>query len=220
MPDNKPHNLLELMAKERQMATADLAESAAADFSVGDNKKQLDKDKGLEFTNGNYNLRQHPEILAGAEEIGKEILQMADKQGVRIESLPEFKNADFNHDGKVDAKEIGATLLAASLVTGAPHFDGGQMQMVVATSGTPVSDNAAQADVVSVFKNELTGEDIQSITRNLLYSKTTLVIPEIARQILGDNKDLLGMKDIPNTDSAAADRQFVTNVKPNLTVYR
>src|SRR5262249_30904440 len=132
MADEQPEpakNLRELIAKEVGMDPAKVDASVAFDFSYdtkGEYKnrpevttKDIDNTKNRDtvFKNGNYDARDKPDIMAGAEAFGNELIVIAKKQGVDLAKLPELQGVDYNGDGKLDAKEIGATIVAASMYT-------------------------------------------------------------------------------------------------------
>jgi len=178
----KPKSLTEMIAREYH---ADIAmvdnvgnfNYAAEDFKrMGETGKQdinADTAAGVEFRNGNYNVGTHTEILQGMETFGRDIIAMAKRQGAEIKDLVEFKNADYNRDGKVDAKEVGATVVAASMRT-------------TTTNG----------EVVSTFDNTIES------SLSSLSPEARKAVGEIAQQLLGDNK-ITGFKDTGSKEADA-----------------
>lgn len=78
------------------------------------------KDKGLVFNGGKFNLSDHKEMLQGMEVLGQQVLDEAKKEGVDITRLAEFKNIDLHIEAgtkDVSAKDVGAVLLATSLIS-------------------------------------------------------------------------------------------------------
>lgn len=116
--------------------------------------------KMLTFNNGNYSLSKTPDIKESMEEIGRRLLTQAAKEGIRITDLPGFSGVDLTGNGTVDAKEVGAIVLAASM----------QNHSYIGSTYSP-------------FDNKLDADDM----KKLLDPKTADNIKTIAKQILQDN---------------------------------
>ena len=90
----------------------------AENFENDDHKVTVWHEKGLVFRNGDYRLAKHQDILKAIEIAGQQLLDEAKKEGIQIMHLPEFKHIDFEKHRRnkhIDAKEVGAILLAASM---------------------------------------------------------------------------------------------------------
>ncbi len=133
--------------------------------------------KPVHFVDGDYSALQTDApgigiktmpvgILKSIETVGNEILDLAKNAGVNIKDLKEFKHADLNTDGKIDAQEVGALVIAASMQHGAA-----------------VSRKNNQEQAWSVPDSKLSKEDLAKLSDP---AKAEL-IHNVARQLLGDN---------------------------------
>jgi hypothetical protein len=78
----------------------------------------ISKDTGLVFSNGNFALGDHKEILQAMQTFGQQVLDQAKKENIDITKLAEFKNLDLHLEAgtkDLTAKDVGAVLLATSL---------------------------------------------------------------------------------------------------------
>lgn len=116
----------------------------------------------LTFVNGNYDLGTHKELLTNAEKIGNEIIAAAERKGIKVTDLPEFKNADLNNGGKVDAKEIGALMLASTMNTQTGE-SWNMFRPVSPDSPDSQKNTIGDTDIVSTFRNNLNGNDIAKL---------------------------------------------------------
>src|ERR1700721_3361322 len=170
MPDDKkPQNMAELyksagvdvFAQGNSFGNFDYDTKTEYKDKPDITTKDIDnqKNEGTQFRNGNYNVDAHPDIMAGAEAYGKELLQMAKKANVEITDLAEFKNLK-EIDGKVGPKEVGALVLAGSLDTSKGPFVG---------------------EVTSRFDDNISADRIAALG---LDPKAAALAKEIARQLL------------------------------------
>lgn len=172
----KPTNVFELLR-------ADGLASDATDISfdtdrVNQELKQPDleglKNTTLHFSKTNaqkngkeayYTLQgSQTDMLTGAYALGRRVLQAAEKQGVDLRSFEEFKNADYIGDGVLDAREVGATLLAASFEIAA---DGATLEgedLLQVTFSNRLSEYHLEQ-----FKHERSRKDITTIAQGLVY---------------------------------------------------
>ena len=208
----RPKNVRELMALAYGEKLEDMGENPSfGNFSydvnhdehyqdrpeIADSSINAEHHRGLEFLNGNYQLSD-PAILIGAEAYGKEVLQAAAMFSVKITDLEEFKDIDYNGDGHIDAREVGVTILAASLESRLTEF---------ATNN--VSRKAGTNDLISVFTNHVSAKDLES----LLDPKRAHLAKEIARQFLIDN----GLMPDNNDNSDKANIAFMKSVKKSVS---
>lgn len=163
-----PRNLTELAIASMGGKQEDVKDFKDGKLTINfdDESKKIDLKKleGTEFKGGNFELKgDKMKIQQGAEILGQQMLDKAKELKIDITKLPEFKNVnlDLNKDGKIDAKEVGAIVLAASMDTRIKQFGG----------------------VVTQFDNKLDKRDMEK----LLDPKTAEMAKEIAKQLLADN---------------------------------
>jgi hypothetical protein len=181
-----PQTLAELLARASGIDPNDIHSDTSygnfdydtsADYKdrpdIADSAITNEHNVGIQFINGDYDVKDKKAILAGAEAYGREVLLAAEMFGVNIADLAEFKDADYNGDGQIDAREIGLTILAATLKT--DHQEG-------------------EAAIVSTFTNDITARAFEA----LLDPRSAHVATEIAKQLLGDNDE----HKATNTDEA------------------
>lgn len=153
----KPKNLNELLGLKQTISnlTPFMAFSALAKGI------DLSDEKAPVFKDGDYSLKNHPDINKAMEVVGQKIIDLAAKKGVKISDLPEFKTMDLNADGTHSAKEIGAVVLAISLNT------------------VTLSDQKTKVE--STFDDKLAFMDVAAAPYNLA------MIKAVAKQLLQDN---------------------------------
>ena len=114
---SKPKNLNELVEQTFNLPPGGqigyfLANDAGTDIMTNLHTPVPD-DVWQEFRQGNYHLPSS--LLKTMEVLGQKLIDQASKDGIAISDLAEFKNADFNKDKHVDAKEVGALILASCM---------------------------------------------------------------------------------------------------------
>jgi hypothetical protein len=132
--------------------------SSYGNFNVDDKGINLDNRSGKQFTGGDFKM--DAQMMAGMEGFGKDLRAVAEKNGIDLAKTKEFKGADFNGDGKIDDKEIGAVVMAANMTV-----------------------QSGLGGVAAVHDNEVSADKMQK----LLDPKSKAAALEIAKQLLGDN---------------------------------
>jgi hypothetical protein len=164
---SKPKNLYELAAKtfgvdpngpEVSFYFNDDAAKINVDYAA---EKDFRGEAKLMFRDGNYSFEGFEDVQKGMEIVGQQLLDQAKKEGIKITDLPEFANVDFDKNGKVTEKEVGALVFAASLNTYLGPFNPSN----------------------SAFDNDLSKFEMEA----MLNPKHAETIKAVAKQLLQDN---------------------------------
>ena len=173
----KPKDLLELAAatfgiSQEKFDNPKFRAKINLNFDDDESGLKLNKLGGTEFNAKDYKLDgDKKDILKGAELLGQQLMDKAEKLGMKITDFKEFKDADLNKDGKVDAKEVGALLLASSSLGAHPEL--GLTDTMISQFG----------ELKSTFDNQLNQAEMKS----LLDPKTAELVKGIAKKMLADN---------------------------------
>ena len=133
----------------------------------------------FDFYDGSFDLRKvDPDrkdvFLATMKILGQKLIDQATNDGIKISDLTEFKNCDFNKDGKTDASEVGAILMASCMENKTGIGSG------VAGKST---GNGRQFMCSNIFVNDLFKESMAKLL-DPIHAET---VKMIANKLLQDN---------------------------------